>query len=168
MFPPGASSNHDREAWMAAQLDTENQLQNKVDVAKETGENRIKAARATGQSRVDTQASKNEGGPRHPSGEDQGLAVRKRRQEGDCPDHCRSEGGAGRQQGSPGAYRDRAQAIATKRMTAGELSADDKALEAQLTQSVSRPTSALPAAGSAASSSASCSPAASGARCKTL
>lgn len=51
MFP-GITQQAQRDQWLAAQEQREDELQNKVDVAKETGENRVRAARETGNARV--------------------------------------------------------------------------------------------------------------------
>jgi len=126
MFPPGASSNHDREAWMAARWIPRTSFRTRSTLPKETGENRIKAARATGQSRVDTQASKNEGGlatkRRRPrAGSTQ--ATPRRRLPRSLPIKKAAQAGSREAQARIETAR---KAIATKRMTAGELSADDK------------------------------------------
>lgn len=51
MFP-GITQQGQRDQWLAAQEQRQDELQNKVDVAKETGENRVRAARETGNARV--------------------------------------------------------------------------------------------------------------------
>lgn len=144
MFP-GAGSQKERAEWLASQQSATDTLKNKVDVAEATGESRENAAKARAAGGTEQQRLKNAGA------KDVAETRLKGWQYASDAKKAAAQIAADQKAAHDGNVDARARietarkAIATKRMTAGELSTDDKALEAQLTQQASQPRQQAPA-----------------------
>lgn len=144
MFP-SVSQQHQRDTWMAGQEEAEAGRTNKIEVAKQTGASRVSVAQENGAARRDVEFSKSD------AARDVAETKRKGWEYASDAKKAAAQIAADQKAAHEGNVDARARiesarkAIATKRMTAGELSPEDKALEGQLvSQAGQRPAAAAP------------------------
>lgn len=134
MFPPGAASNHERQNWMATQQSAEDALKNKVDIADSNSEARVKAAEVRAKGGVDTQHVKNEGAVATKELQIKGWQYAADAKRAAAQITADQKAAAAGDKAALARTNMARQAIAVKHQTGKDLTPEETALQAQLTQ----------------------------------